>query len=72
MEKVPTEHSDTGFYSHYFLVRKKDGGLRPILDLRCLNRALTRWPFRMLTIKQISAQIPPGDWFMSVDLKDGY
>ena len=26
-----------GFYSKYFTVRKKDGGLRPILDLRDLK-----------------------------------
>ncbi len=25
------------FYSRYFIVPKKDGGLRPILDLRLLN-----------------------------------
>lgn len=37
----PTEHSESGFYSCYFHVPKKDGGLRPILDLRCLNRTLS-------------------------------
>ncbi len=39
---APSDHSSTtftilsrsGFYSHYFLVPKKDGGLRPILALR--------------------------------------
>ncbi len=29
-------------------------------------------PFRMLTLKQILAQIQPEDWFLSVDLKDAY
>ncbi len=42
---------------------KRDGGLRPILDLRPINRALGKRPFRMLTLKQILAQIRPGDWF---------
>ncbi len=28
--------------------------------------------FRMLTLKQILSQICPGDWFMSLDLKDAY
>ena len=34
------ERSDrkAGFYSRYFLIPKKDGGLRPILDLRGLNK----------------------------------
>ena len=30
-----------GFYSCYFLVKKKGGGVRPILDLRALNRYST-------------------------------
>ncbi len=28
--------------------------------------------FRMITLKQILSQICPGDWFMSLDLKDAY
>ncbi len=28
--------------------------------------------FRMITLKQILPQICPGDWFMSLDLKDAY
>ncbi len=51
---------------------QKDGGLRPILDLRLLNRALVKRSFRMITSKQILLQICPGDWFMSLDLKDAY
>ncbi len=37
IEMVPPALSESGFYSRYFLVPKKDGGLRPILDLRRLN-----------------------------------
>ncbi len=54
------------------LVPKKDGGLRPILDLRRLNHALMRRPFRMITLKQIPSQIRTGDWFFSLNLKDAY
>ncbi len=64
--------SESGFYSRYFLVPKKDGGLRPILDLRRLNHALMRRPFRMITLKQILSQICTEDWFCSLDLKDAY
>ncbi len=39
---------------------KRDGGLRPILDLRPINRALGMRPFRMLMLKQILVQIRPG------------
>ncbi len=39
---VPPAQSEPGFYSRYVLVPKKDGGLRPILDLRLLNHALVK------------------------------
>ncbi len=49
IEPVPPAEMKSGFYSPYFIVPKKDGGLRPILDLRVLNRALHKLPLRMLT-----------------------
>ncbi len=72
VERVPPNELESGFYSRYFVVPKRDGGLRPILDLRPINRALCKRPFRMITLKQILAQICPGDWFASMDLKDAY
>ncbi len=59
-------------HSHYFLVPKKDGGLRPILDLRHLNHVLMKRPFRMITSKQILTQICPVNWLFLLDLKDAY
>ncbi len=64
IEKVPQSERESRFYSRYFVVPKRD--LRPI------NRALGKRPFRMLKLKQILAQISPGDWFAFVDLKDTY
>ncbi|XP_056608266.1 uncharacterized protein LOC130425869 [Triplophysa dalaica] len=72
IERVPPNERESGFYSRYFVVPKRDGGLRPILDLRPVNRALHKRVFRMTTLKQILAQVRPGDWFASVDLKDAY
>ncbi len=72
IEKVPPSERENRFYSRYFVIPKRDGGLRPILDLRPINRALGKHPFRMLTLKQILVQIRPGDWFASVDLKDAF
>ncbi len=72
IEIVPPAQNESGFYSRYFLVPKKDGSLQPILDLRLLNYALMKRSFRMITLKQILPQICPGDWFMSLDLKDTY
>ncbi len=72
IEPVPPAEMKSGFYSPYFIVPKKDGGLRPILDLRVLNRALHKLPFRMLTQRRIFQCIRPFDWFAAIDLKDAY
>lgn len=37
ISEVPPSAQLTGFYSKYFIVPKKDGGHRPVLDLRPLN-----------------------------------
>ncbi len=72
IEVVPPLDRESGFYSRYFVVPKKDGGLCPILDLRLLNRSVSRLKFRMLTVKQVVSQIRSEDWFVTIDLKDAY
>ncbi len=72
IEPVPPAERRQGFYSPYFIVPKKRGGLRPILDLRVLNRALHKLPFKMRTRRRIIKCIQPQDWFAAIDLKDAY
>ncbi len=72
IEEVPQLDVERGFFSRYFLVPKRDGGLRPILDLRRLNFSLYKGKFKMLTIKTIMSQVQEGDWFVTIDLKDAY
>ncbi|KAI2668815.1 ORF V: Enzymatic polyprotein [Labeo rohita] len=72
IEPVPPAEMKSGFYSPYFIVPKKSGGLRPILDLRALNRSLLRLPFKMLTTKRMLTCIRPQDWLAAIDLKDAY
>ncbi len=72
IEPVPPAEMRQGFYSPYFIVPKKGGGLRPILDLRVLNRALHKLPFKMLTHRRMIKCIQPQDWFAAIDLKDAY
>ncbi len=72
IEPVPPADMRSGFYSPYFIVPKKSGGLRPILDLRVLNRALHKLPFKMMTQKRIFGCVRPLDWFAAIDLKDAY
>ncbi|KAL0162812.1 hypothetical protein M9458_042208, partial [Cirrhinus mrigala] len=69
---VPPHDRESGFYSWYFIVPKKDGGLHLILDLRLLNHAVMRHRFKMLTLKQVMSQIRSEDWFVTIDLKDTY
>ncbi len=72
IEEIPQSDIEQGFFSRYFLVPKRDGGLRPILDLRRLNFSLYKGKFKMLTMKTIMSQIQGGDWFVTIDLKDAY
>ncbi len=69
---VPPADMRSGFYSPYFIVPKKSGGLRPILDLRVLNRSLHKLPFKMLMKKRIFECVRLRDWFAAIDLKDAY
>lgn len=53
-----------------FLIPKKGGGLRRIMDLCGLN--LRTYKFKMLTIKTIVSQIQSENWFVTITLKDAY
>lgn len=67
-----TDPSTPGFHSRYFPVPKKDGGLRPILDLRDLNLYISPRKFRMASLDTIIPLLQWGDWFVVIDLKDAY
>ena len=74
MVKDPEDaHTQNGsFYSTYFIIPKKDGGLRPILDLRPLNDHLKVLRFHMLRTIEVLQGIRRNDWFTTIDLKDAY
>ncbi|XP_067357562.1 uncharacterized protein [Channa argus] len=69
---VPPMEENQGFYSRYFLVPKKSGEMRPILDLSFLNQFMVVRRFHMLTTASVLRSVRPGDWLSSVDLKDAY
>lgn len=58
--------------SALFWYPKKDGGLRPVLDLHLLNHTLPIYMFKMLTHKLNMSQIQSEDWFILINLKDAY
>ena len=72
VEVVPPGQEKDGFYSTYFTVPKKDGGIRPILNLRRFNQCLRKETFKMETLQSILLASQAGSWLASIDLKDAY
>ncbi len=64
--------SSPGFYSRLFVVPKKNGKLRPVLDLSSLNEHIVVEHFRMETTRYIRQNIQVYDWAVSIDLQDAY
>ncbi len=71
IEVVPPHYRESGFYSRYFIIPKKDGGLRPIIDLRLLNRHVTQVQNAQRSTK-LCLRSGSEDWFVTIDLKDAY
>ena len=72
IERVPRQIHNVGYFSRYFLVNKKGGGVRPILDLRGLNKHLRKLKFKMLTCDALLRTVRRGDYFTSIDIKDAF
>ena len=72
IEKVPVKERMTGFYSTLFLVPKKNGQMRPVINLKPLNQYLRKQHFKMDTISKVLNLVKQGDWAISLDLKDAY
>ena len=69
---VPRGQRHRGFYSRYFAVPKRDGGVRPILDLRDVNTFIAPKKFRMTSLTTILPLLMSTSWFASIDLTDAY
>ena len=63
---------DVGFISGIFLIPKRSGGYRPIINLKGLNTFLTAHKFKMEGISTVRHTIREGDWLAKLDLKDAY
>ena len=61
-----------GFYSRLFLVPKKTGNWRPVIDLSMLNRYIQIPTFKMETAEFIRGHLRQGQWVTSIDLSDAY
>ena len=61
-----------GFFSVLFLVPKKEGKFRPVLNLKALNSFLTTEHFKMEGMHTVRDLLQQGDWMTRLDLKDAY
>ncbi|CAJ0929351.1 unnamed protein product [Ranitomeya imitator] len=69
---VPTAERFRGFYSNLFVVPKKGGSVRPILDLKQLNKYVRVRHFRMESLRSIIASMDKGEYLASIDIQDAY
>ncbi len=68
----PIPESSGKFFSSIFLVPKKIGGYRPIINLKNLNSHIRFEHFKMEDMDSARHLIRPGDWMVKLDLKDAY
>jgi len=60
------------FLSQIFLVPKRDGSFRPVVNLRPLNQFMQQVHFKMENLGMMRDLLREGDWLASIDLKDAY
>jgi len=60
------------FLSQIFLVPKKDGSARLVINLRPLNQFIHQIHFKMESLAMIQDLLREEDWMASIDLKDAY
>ena len=66
--KIPQEL----FLSSVFTAPKKDGRIRPIINLKNLNQFLNVPKFKMETVARVSKCILENSWGVIIDLKDAF
>jgi len=75
LEKGAIEEVQPGqdsFISQLFLVEKKGGGFRPVVNLKGLNQFIKAEHFKMEGLHLLPSLIQQGDWMVKLDLKDAY
>lgn len=69
---IQVQETPQEFISTIFLVPKKSGGMRPIINLKPLNNYVETIHFKMETLQTALNLLQKGDYLVSVDLKDAY
>ena len=65
-------HSKGEFLSSLFLISKKGGVNRPVINLKDLNRVILYKYFKMEGLHCLKYVLQKGDYMCKVDLKDAY
>ena len=69
---VVTDPKEDQFLSSLFLVKKKDGGNRPVVNVMDLNRNIPYQHFKMEGLFLLKEMLLPGDKVCKIDLTDAY
>ena len=64
--------SNRRFISSIFIVPKKDGGNRPVINLKPLNQFLIYEHFKMEGIHMLRDLLKQNDYLVKIDIKDAY
>ena len=68
----PVSDSSIGFISDLFVIPKRSGGFRPIVNLKGLNKFIKTERFKMEGVGTLQEIIRPNDFFVKINLKDAY
>ena len=69
---VQSQHEPDEFISPIFLLPKKDGTYRMILNLKRFNQYVAYHHFKMDTLDTVIKLMKPGCYMASIDLRDAY
>ena len=69
---APANHCKIQFIGHLFLRPKKDGGMRPVFNMKKLNKFIQYKHFKMEGLFMLKTLLLRNDFMVNVDLKDAY
>ena len=72
VQRLHPKEAQSGFFSNIFLVPKKDGRMRPVINLKALNQYVQPQHFKMEGMQNLRDLLRQNDWMTKLDLKDAY
>ena len=65
-------HAQNQLLRNLFLVRKKDGVYRPVINLKTLNQSVPCMQLKMKSLQTLKCMMKETDYMCKIDLKDAY